>query len=78
MAYYRNIHIGTEVWRYHIGRQYVVIRGPKGERINTTQGALLGVSPDELERAEWKQAWRPPVTPGLIRERILTQQEGLD
>lgn len=78
MAHYRNIHLGADVWRYHIGRHHVVVRGPRGERFDTTQSALLDVTPDELDRARWKRAWRPPVTPALIRDHILAQQQRLD
>ena len=39
MSHYRNLHIGTDKYRYNIGQKFVAIRGPKGS-LNPTKEAV--------------------------------------
>jgi len=67
----RKLHFSKdEVWTYRIGGYWVLIRTPD---LKTTfridLGEITGMTPDEMERAEWKGWWRG-VRPQEIKDYI--------
>ena len=64
---FRKLRLGSALWQYRIGKHAgnVVIFGPSGIRYLTNQSILTGISWNDLERLEWKNAGSDH--PGNIR-----------
>lgn len=51
----RKLVIGTDVWRWRVGKSNVVAKNEAtGETRHISFSRLTGVSPDDIERAQWK------------------------
>lgn len=66
----RNIYIDGQLWKWRVGRQAVVIRGPKGEKILEWCSDLLGLTPDAWEKMKYKRSRYAGITPATIEKRI--------
>lgn len=68
---HHKIHLGNDVWTYKVSAMNVKIRWPdcSQDRVVTLED-ILGMSPDEIERAQWKKNNYANVTPGIVRDYI--------
>ena len=44
----RKLHINSQVWTYKIGKKYVIVKGPKNERLVALHHEILNLSNEEL------------------------------
>ena len=65
----RRVHIDDQVWRYRVGRSYISIWSPEGQRTTTDESAVTGIDYASLERAYWK-GYARGVGPGEIKQWI--------
>lgn len=69
---YRRITVGGVDYEYKVGRAYVDIRPPEGERMTPTLAEVTGLTWDEIERGKWKRYFS--VTPQQVKEYIEGRQ----
>lgn len=69
MKGWRKLTIGTEEWLYRINENATMVRSPGGKTSRVTHDVLLGCTPDEVERMQWKGSW-VQIGPAMIVEYI--------
>ena len=66
MSYYRNLEISGKTWKWHVGKYTVVIKTPRGQRINVNCSKIAGAY--SWERA--KEDKNAKITPAQVRKYI--------
>ena len=66
---FRKIVLESGTWTYRVGRQYVVIFSPTGQRFCPNHSEITGLSWNAIERAKWKGA-AAAITPSVIQTWI--------
>lgn len=65
----RLIHFEKDVWIYRVGNQYVKIRSPYNKSFSIGIDTILGICPDDFERAIWK-GYYTGVKPSDVKKYI--------
>ncbi len=70
----RKLHINGKIWEYSIGRENIKYKGPNNESGAFDICILLGITPDQMERARWKgYAHIYQIKPSMIKERLIEE-----
>lgn len=68
----RSIVVDGITWRYRVGRVFVVAKSETGTRKTAHAAAVVGVTPDEFDRAKWKGSMLCAVTPSHVAAWLRT------
>jgi hypothetical protein len=68
---FRKLVLASGVWCYRVGKGFIAIFSPTGQKYVTNQSEVSGMSWSDLERGYWKK-WFKGIGPGMIRQWIET------
>jgi hypothetical protein len=69
MIFMRKIHINNRIWKYHIGKQNVIIESPLGYKHIVPFNKLMDMNWTDIERAKWKRYFI--IKPSDIKKHII-------
>jgi hypothetical protein len=72
MGKYKTLHIKDELWKYKVGRQYIPIYGPQGQKYCPSCNEVSGL---DWERAQWKGYAK--MKPSMVKAWIEKKEAGL-
>lgn len=67
---WRKLHINDQVWEYHCGHNYVVVKSPESKKEVIDYSTLTGRSWDIIERGMRKKTSDGMITPKHIKDYI--------
>lgn len=67
---FRNLVLASGTWQFKIGRSYVVIFSPNGDRYCPSYSKITGLSSDSIERSRRKRTSDANILPSTIRKWI--------